>query len=148
MEKKGKGRQNNFWEPDFMVRVEKEGRVEYAILDAKFRSADALLRNNGFEGETLSAMEECLYKYYLTVSDVERLECPVRMMWLLQGRAGKRGREASFEPTEKQQIVDRLEYFPQSFFDDLSFGVLPMNGFDSSAALERLWEEFERVWGL
>lgn len=138
---------DNFWTPDFMIRVEKDGRVEYGILDAKFRSSEMLLRSNNFGG-TLSAMEECLYKYYLTISDVERLEHPVRMMWLLQGRAGERGREASFEPTEKQQIVDRLEYFPQSFFDNLSFGVLPMNGFDSSAAPERLWEEFERLWGL
>ena len=137
---------DNFWTPDFMIRVEKNGEVEYGILDAKFRGADTLLRSNSFGG-TLSAMEESLYKYYLTVSHTERLERPVRMMWLLQGRSGKEATSAC-EPTEKQQIVERLEYFPPSLFDDLSVGVLPMTSYNSELATKSLWEELQKVWEL
>lgn len=139
----------NFWTPDFLIRVEQNGRVEFGVLDAKFRPMDMLQKSNSFDG-TLSAMEESLYKYYVTTSDAEHLSHPVRMLWLLQGRAEKNRKEdrAACELVEKQSVIDSVQYFPKTYFDNLSAGILSMNSYNSETAIKRLWEEFEKVWDL
>ena len=140
---------DNFWTPDFLIRVEKDERVEFGVLDAKFRPLEMLQKRTSLSG-TLSPMEESLYKYYLTTSDAEHLDHPVRMLWLLQGRAEADQREerGKSELVEKQQIMDGIEYFPKTYFDNLSVGILPMNSYNSQAATSRLWQELEQVWGL
>ncbi len=139
----------SFWTPDFLIRVEQNGRVEFGVLDAKFRSIDMLQRGNSFGG-TLSAMEESLYKYYLTTSDAEKLTHPVRMLWLLQGRAelDREENQTECEIVEKKTVIESVQYFPKTYFENLSVGILSMNSYNSEAAKNRLWEELKRVWPL
>lgn len=128
-----------------MIKVEKDGIVSYAVLDAKFRDMQNLFRY--WDSEAMSAMEESLQKYYINLSDRERLYRPVRMLWLLQGRLdGEDG--TTCQAVEKGDPQAKLEYYPDSYFDFLSWGAVPLNPENATEWAIHFWSVFETTFKL
>lgn len=128
------------YSPDFLIKVEQAGEVSYAVLDAKFRDMQNLFRH--WDADGMSSMEESLQKYYIDLSDRERLYRPVKLLWLLQGRLDAEGRTSS-RPVEKGDPEARLEYYPDRYFDALAWGAVPLHPDSAAEWAVHFWRVFE-----
>lgn len=116
------------YSPDFLIKVEKDHSVSYAVLDAKFRDMKNLFDH--WKPDSMSAMEESLQKYYINLSDQERLYRPVKMLWLLQGRVTTTNGDSLSNQSmsiEKGDPRATLDYYPAAYFDSLTWGAVPLN---------------------
>lgn len=133
------------YSPDFLIKVEKDGTVSYAVLDAKFRDMQNLFRH--WNPDDMSAMEESLQKYYINLSDRERLYRPVRMLWLLQGRLDAEDGSTS-QAVEKGDPEAKLDYYPDSYFDSLAWGAVPLNPENVTEWAIHFWSIFETTFNI
>ena len=128
------------YSPDFLIKVEKDRRVCYAVLDAKFRDMKHLFAAGKPADAPICAMEEALQKYYIKLSDRERLDRPIKMVWLLQGRSDSEGTNS--QVIEKGDREATLAYYPESFFKNLSWGAISLNSQNSSEWAQHFWNVF------
>ena len=135
------------YSPDFLIKVEKDQAVSYAVLDAKFRDMKNLFDH--WKPDSMSAMEESLQKYYINLSDRERLYRPVKMLWLLQGRVAA----ANGDPRSNQSMsIEKgdpnamLEYYPDSYFDSLAWGAVPLNPQSVGEWAIHFWNAFRATF--
>lgn len=131
------------YSPDFLIKVEKDGVVSYAVLDAKFRDMHNLFRH--WDSDDMSAMEESLQKYYIDLSDREQLCRPVKLLWLLQGRLDVEN-GTSGRPVEKGDPEAKLEYYPDSYFDSLAWGAVPLHPGNAAEWAIHFWRVFEATF--
>lgn len=135
------------YSPDFLIKVEKENHVSYAILDAKFRDMKKLFERNYQENDRMSVMEKCLQKYYINLSDQEHLCRPIKMLWLLQGRVVGGNAEDELKNSrsiEKGDANAKLDYYPNSYFNSLVWGAVPLNPQSANKWASHFWSVFER----
>lgn len=135
------------YSPDFLIKVEKDHAVSYAVLDAKFRDMKNLFEH--WNPDSMSAMEESLQKYYINLSDRERLYRPIKLLWLLQGRVTTvNGDSLSNQPIEKGDPKAVLEYYPDSYFNSLSWGAVPLNPQGAGEWAIHFWSTFRAAFQL
>lgn len=135
---------NKGYSPDFLIKVEQNHHISYAILDAKFRDMERLFARYKPQNSTICTMEESLQKYYINLSSCDTLHRPVQMLWLLQGRC------ITTEGTEitKARSISKgdpnaaPEYYPENFFTDLSWGAMPLNSQNTSEWANEFWSVF------
>lgn len=133
------------YSPDFLIKVEKDHTVSYAVLDAKFRDMKNLFAH--WDPDDMSVMEESLQKYYINLSDRERLCRPVKMLWLLQGRvATVNGDPRSSRSIEKGDSEAVLEHYPHPYFDALSWGAVPLNPREAGEWAIHFWSAFQAAF--
>lgn len=121
------GTRQSFWAPDFVIKVERRGNVDYAIFDAKYSFTSSILAKNGTSG----LLQEIVSKYYLDTATFSGHT--TRMVWTLQGRV-----QAKFHQTQQ---TDLLRFFTPSH----SFGNCPISDNPAVDKLSRLWREMERI---
>lgn len=122
------GARQSFWEPDFVIKVERRGAVDYAIFDAKY-SFTISGKYAGFGKAGL--LQEVISKYYLDTCAFSGHT--TRMVWTLQGRT-----HAKFI---HEQQTDLLRHFTP----DHTFGNCPVSASPRIDELHRLWREMERI---
>ena len=88
-------------------------------------------------------MEESLQKYYVNLSDRERLYRPTKMLWLLQGRATfAADNQQPAQSIEKGDPQAVLEYYPEAYLGSLSWGAVPLNPQNASEWAIHFWSTF------
>ncbi len=133
------------YSPDFLIKVERGDESAYAILDAKFRDMARLFPQWKPLDSTLCAMEESLQKYYINLSAEDTLLRPIKMIWLLQGRcvpAEKMQDSYTIRTIQKGDPQAKLDYYPETFFQHLSWGAMPLHAQNTSEWANQFWTVF------
>lgn len=73
----------NFYMPDFIIKKKIDNKIEYGILDAKWRNRKTLLDKSQSGG-----INDSIYKYMYSIIDMKNL-CNINFLWLLQGKDDK-----------------------------------------------------------
>ena len=110
----------NFYTPDFLIRLEKNDDISYAILDSKYSKRYNI--NNYY-------LPEVLLKYMCKISDKYQ-ENAIKMIWILQGRIDK---EVSFSKLQNSELS-------KQYFKGISVGIQSVTVAND---LNAFWREFE-----
>lgn len=121
------GQVRNYWEPDFVLRVEDAGRSHYVILDAKY-AFNSSIQPDQKKGYSSGALDMVVQKYYLNTAAFRGDR--ICMVWTLQGRVSG----TFFYRNEASQLLSK-------YGADHSFGNCPVNTDASIDKLGRLWQE-------
>ena len=112
----------SFYTPDFIIKKVVGNKIQYGILDAKWRNRNTLLDKRKEGG-----MQDLVYKYLYSVIDTGTLKS-VDFLWLLQGKDDSRGEhmwvQRSGKISRQQNDIFRLSsgivrYTPKSGGEEL-----------------------------
>lgn len=121
----------NYWEPDFVLRIQDAKEISYVILDAKYAFSSRISpsfshESKHFEGHLASIIE----KYYTYTHTFNRAS--IRMVWTLQGRIDS---DCQFKKFGAANAIS------PNFIPSVSFGNCPINTDNSKNGLKQLWNE-------
>lgn len=121
----------NYWEPDFVLRIQDEKETSYVILDAKYAFSSRISpsfshESKHFEGHLASIIE----KYYTYTHTFNRAS--IRMVWTLQGR---------IDPDCQFKKFGAANAISPNFVPSVSFGNCPINTDNNKNSMRKLWNE-------
>ena len=125
-------RKNNYWEPDFVIKFEDNGKSYYAILDAKYAFSRNInpraVKDSRYylEGHLPAIIEK--YSTYTSAFN----HAKICMVWTLQGRVDKQCKFTRFG-----SVYD----ISPNFMPTISYGNCPVNTDEKKNSIRELWNE-------
>lgn len=123
---------SNYWEPDFVLKIEDKDRTYYSILDAKYAfSKNIAPRTVGDSRYYLDGHLPAIIEKYSTYTAAFN-HANICMVWTLQGRVDKRCKFTRFGSASA---------ISPKFLPTISYGNCPVNTDDKISAIRELWNE-------
>ena len=123
---------SNYWEPDFVLKIEDKNKTYYSILDAKYAfSKNIAPRSVGDSRYYLDGHLPAIIEKYSTYTAAFN-HGNICMVWTLQGRVDKRCKFTRFGSARA---------ISPKFLPTISYGNCPVNTDDRMSAIRLLWNE-------